>query len=227
MRRRILTLIALAMMAATLLTPSFASARGNTNPQPPPFKQPLNVILDETSRNATTVYHGKRGCVETGVHLFVAELKQAWSDGSTLHYPRVGLFAHQENVCNDTTIFMVEFYSETMNFTVSDQFSGASATGQAIANNIYGDEELLVTLNVTWTPAGSLRAEESSEVINVLDPATGQHVDAFQKATDYFRLALARGAVTIGDQTFNFNNRDAETRFYGFDNTWTEVIATP
>jgi hypothetical protein len=193
MRRRLLTLFAVAMTAITLLIPSFASAA----------ELPEGVILDETARDARTVFRQVDG----------------WNDGSTYDLEYVSLVAWQENTCAEEMIFDIEFYSEEIPFKLKDNFSGASVSGSAVANNIVGDD-MPVSFTVMWTPHGPLSATDDNGELTVFDPLTGQDVPAYQDATLFDRGAKASGTITIGDQTFRVSDRSEDTFFFGFDNTW-------
>jgi hypothetical protein len=209
MRRRLLTLFAVAMTAITLLVPAFASAA----------ELPEGVILDETGRDARTVFRHDDGCIKTVIHLGLSDDHQDWNDGSTYDHEYVSLFAWQEDTCAEEMIFDIEFYSDEIPFKLKENFSGASVSGSAIANNITG-EDLPVSLAVMWTPHGPVSKTDDNGELTVFDPLTGQDVPAYQDATLFDRSAKASGTITIGDQTFRVSDRSEDTLFYGFDNTW-------
>jgi hypothetical protein len=209
MRRRLLTLFAVAMTAITLLIPSFASAA----------ELPDGVILDETARDARTVFRQVDGCLTTRIRVSLSDDHQDWNDGSTYDLEYVSLVAWQENTCTEEMIFDIEFYSEEIPFKLKDNFSGASVSGSAVANNIVGDD-MPVSFTVMWTPHGPRSATDDNGELTVFDPLTGQDVPAYQDATLFDRGAKASGTITIGDQTFRISDRSEDTFLFGFDNTW-------
>jgi hypothetical protein len=209
MRRRLLTLFAVAMTAISLLIPSFASAAD----------LPDGVILDETARDARTVFRQVDGCITTRIRISLSDDHQDWNDGSTYDLEYVSLVAWQENICTEEMIFDIEFYSDEIPFNLKENFSGASVSGSAIANNIVGDD-MPVSFAVMWMPRGPVNATDDNGELTVFDPLGGQNVPAYQDATLFDRGAKASGTITIGDQTFRVSDRSEDTYFFGFDNTW-------
>ncbi len=209
MRRRFLTLFAVAMTAISLLIPSFASAAD----------LPEGVILDETGRDARTVFRQVDDCVTTIIRLGLSDDHQDWNDGSTYDLEYVSLSAWQEDTCAEEMIFDIEFYSDEIPFKLKETFSGASVSGSAIANNIVGDD-MPVSFAVMWTPQDPVGATGDNGELTVFDPLTGQEVPASQDATLFDRGAKASGTITIGEQTFRVSDRGEDTLFFGFDNTW-------
>ena len=215
MRRRMLTLFAVAMTALTLLTPSFASARQTGG-------LAEDVILDETSRNARTILREIDGCLTTSIHIGVSDDHQDWNDGSTYDHEMVSMFAWQEDTCRDEMVFEIEFYSDQIPFKISNNLSGASVSGQGIGNNIPGDD-LPISFDVKWSPHGPVNTTADDGEVVVFNPLTGENVTAMQDATMFERSAKARGTIKIGDQRFRLSDRSEDTFFHGFNNTWTMI----
>ncbi len=213
MRRRLITIAAMSMVAITLLTPSLASAGQPTG-------LPENVIHTERSRSAVTLVHYANRCLTTEIFLGVSNQQQASNDGSASGYHVVSFGAYQVNTCQDTVIINVELNTDQLNVSVNDHLSGASVSGQAVVTNVTGDE-IPVSFAIMWTPTGPRTTHQFSDEINVVDPATGEDVPVLQEETQIDRPAQARGTITVGDQTFQFADRDDDTFFVGFDLTWT------
>ena len=213
MRRRLATIAAMSMVVITLLTPSLASASQPTG-------LPENVILAESSRSAVTIARYANRCVTTELFLAVSNQQQASNDGSNTDYREVSLGVYQVHTCQDEVLLDVELNTAQLDFNVKDQLSGASVSGQTVATNATG-EEIPVSFAVMWSPTGPRAAHQFSDEITVANPATGEDVSVLQDETQVDRPAQARGTITVGDQTFEFANRDDDTFFVGFDLTWT------
>lgn len=213
MRRRMLTLLAMAMAAITLLTPSLASAGQSDD-------LPENVILAESSRSAITIAQYANRCLTTEIFLGVSNQQQAANDGSNTDYRVVSLGVHQVHTCQDEVLLDIELSTDQLDFNVKDQLSGAFVSGQTVATNVTG-EEVPVSLAVMWMPDGPRTTHQFSDEITVVNPATGKDVPVLQEETQIDRSAKASGAITVGDQTFQINGRGEDTFFIGFDLTWT------
>jgi hypothetical protein len=213
MRRRLLTIAAMSMVAITLLTPSLASAGQ-------PKGLPENVILDESTRSAVTIVQYANRCLTTELFLSVANQQQASNDGSNSSYRVVSFGIYQVHTCQDQVLLDVELSTDQLTFNVNDQLSGASVSGQTVATNVNG-EEIPVSFAVMWSPTGPRTTHQFSDEITVVNPATGEEVPALQEETQIDRPAQARGTITVGDQTFQINDRSDNTFFVGFDLTWT------
>ena len=215
MRRRLATIAAMLMVAITLLTPSLASAGQ-------PKGLPENVILAENSRSAVTIVRYANRCLTTELFLSVSRQQQASHDGSNTDYRVVSLGIYQVHTCQDEVVLDVELNTDHLDFDVNNQLSGASVSGQTVATSATG-EEIPVSFAVMWTPTGPQTIHQFSDEITVVNPATGEHVPALQEETQIDRPAQARGTITVGDQTFQINDRSDNTFFVGFDLTWTEL----
>jgi hypothetical protein len=215
MRRRLATIAAMSMVAITLLTPSLASAGQPTG-------LPENVILAESSRSAVTIARYANRCVTTEIFLAVSNQQRASNDGSSTDYRVVSLGVYQVHTCQDEVLLDIELNTDQLDFNVKDQLSGASVSGQTVATNATGDE-VPVSLAVMWTPTGPRTTHQFSDEITVVNPATGEDVPVLQEETQIDRTAQASGTITVGDQTFQINDRSVDTFFVGFDLTWTTL----
>jgi hypothetical protein len=213
MRRRLITIAAMSMVAITLLTPALASAGQPTG-------LPENVILAESSRSAVTIARYANRCLTTEIFLSVSNQQQESNDGSNTDYRVVSLGVYQVHTCQDEVLLDIELNTDQLDFNVNDQLSGASVSGQTVATNATG-EEIPVSLAVMWTPTSPRTTHQFSDEITVVNPATGEDLPVVQEETQIDRPAQARGTITVGDQTFQFANRDEDTFFVGFDLTWT------
>ncbi len=212
MRRRFLTLFAVAMTAITLLIPSFASAA----------ELPEGVILDETLRSARAEFEFTRGCIETHIHIFTQINHQDWMDGSVYDDTIAGLYIDSYNTCTEEPVIGIEFYAEDFDVEVSQKLIGARMRGEAMANNYVGDNsEVPVKLNIFWVPAGRVNSETMTQEFMTYLPTTGEQVAAISTSTDIDRQAIAMGVLKVGDQVFPLFARDHNTLMYGFDATWT------
>ncbi len=212
MRRRFLTLFAVAMTAITLLVPSFASAA----------ELPEGVILDENMRNARAEFEFTRGCIETHIHIFNQITHQDWMDGSVYDETIAGLSFDSYNTCTEEPVIGIEFYAEGFDVDVSQKLTGARLRGEEMANNYVNDGgEIPVKLDIFWVPAGRVNSVTESQEFMAYLPTTGEQVPAISTSTDYDRQAIAMGVLTVGDQVFPLFARDHNTLLYGFDATWT------
>lgn len=213
MRRRFLTLFAVAITAITLLIPSFASAA----------ELPEGVILDENQRSARADFEFKRGCIETHISVNANTQHQDWIDGSAYDSIVGGVFVDQYNTCTEEPVLGIDFYSDEMQVDVSQKFISAQLRGDVVANNYVNDGgDVRVRINVFWVPAGRLNStSESSEIMATLP--SGEQVPAIQDFTSYDRRSIALGTITVGNQFFPLFDRDDDTAIYGFDGRWTMV----
>lgn len=213
MRRRFLTLFALAMTAMTLLSPSLTSAA----------ELGEGVILDETQRNARADFEFKRGCIETRIGVNASIHHQDWLDGSTYDSSVGGVSVDQYNTCTEEPVLGVDFYSEELQVEVSQKFNGALLRGEAVANNYVNDGgDVSVKINVFWVPAGRVTSRSQSAEIVATLPG-GEQVPAIMDATDYDRRSIAIGTITVGNQFFPLFDREDDTVIYGFDGSWTRI----
>ncbi len=213
MRRRFLTLSAVAMTAITLLIPTLASASQHTD-------LPENVIFAEHTRSAVSVFERTEGCLTTSIFLRVSEYKQAWNDGTRDNHRQASIGIYQEDICLDDVILDVEFESDDMAFDIANRLSGAALKGQFMANDGAGGEQP-VSVNVRWNPTGPRVNYQFADEVMVENPLTGEHGPALQEERQTERPAKVRGTITVGDQTFSIVDRSETTFFIRFDLTWT------
>ena|GEM_PF-7063832 len=212
MRRRLLTLFAVAMTAITLLIPSFASAK----------TLPEGVILDERTRNARADLEFKRGCIETHIDIVTQVTHQDWMDGTVYDDVLAGIYIDSYNLCTDESVLGIEFYAEDFDVDVNQKLIGARMRGEAMAYNFVGENsgDIPVKLDVFWVPAGRTKTvTETDEFMSPL-PTTGEQVLTISNSTDYERRAIAIGVLKVGNQTFPIFAHGEETLLYGFDATW-------
>lgn len=210
MRRGILSLLTLILLATGLLAPTaaFAGDEVSINDLPP----------REESRTARARFVKFGRCSRTGMTV-VANLanhnQDVFHDGNQATFIKsLRFFMFRENLCTGEEVVSIEAGATVTSIKIAQTYGGATVKATMVARDFRNDVDVSVTFDLIWRSAGPLQIDETVERIIV--DSNGTPLEMERTVTDFSRQARAFGTITVGNEVFTLQAADEETKMFEF-----------
>jgi hypothetical protein len=210
MRRGILSLLTLILLATGLLAPAAAFAGEQSQRAFP------DVPPREESYNASARFRTFGRCLRTGmsVKASINDRHDVTDNNPTEPEVLLSFFMFKENLCTSTEFFAIEEHQYATGIQIGNGFNKASVKTTLQARDFIGDQELPVTIDLAWTGTGPLDVQKTVET-HTLD-SNGVPVVYEYRIRDFFRTASVTGTITVGNDVYRLSAADEDTVLFGF-----------
>jgi hypothetical protein len=206
MRRGILSLLTILLLATGLLLPAAVSANEvSTNAAP----------LNEQSWNADAKFRAFWRCQRTGMSVrSQIDHRGVYDNNGPVYEMSLSFFMFKENTCSGQEFFGIEEHQYVTGVQIDKNYNRATVKTTFTGWEYRSETELPITIDLTWEGYG--RKDISKDVETYTVDSNGVPVTMERTITDIFRKASVSGTITVGDQVYRVAAADDETAIFGF-----------